>query len=485
MGLEQRLIQSQKLILSPQLRQYLKLLQLPILELRQAVETELEENPVLEEVPMSAKNEVSLSDVSSEDPPASKEQREEELVFQDKIAELDRIDEEYRDTIYHEGAEPSEDEIKDSAERKNYQESIVTRATTLADYLLWQLSYLTLDESGTRIAEEIIGNVDGDGYLRAEVAEIAQELAVEPEAVEKVLKEVQTLDPPGVSARTLQEALLIQLAKKDLDSELPKRIVAEAFALLERKHFSEIAKHLGVSESKVTEAFQAIAHLEPKPGRVFYANEPVAIVPDATIAADEQNPDAYKIEIHQESIPHLKISRKYRDMLKDKKIDQKTRAFLRNKLNSALWLMQAIGQRKTTLRMITEELVIAQKEFFERGFSHLKPLRLKDIAEKIKIHESTVSRAIALKYVSTPQGTIPYRSFFSSKLETEGGGEESQKSIMEKIRALVTAEDKKKPLSDAKIVKLLQAEGVKIARRTVTKYRELLKILPTHLRKVR
>lgn len=485
MGLEQRQIQSQKLILTPQLRQYLRLLQQPLLELKQAVEQELAENPVLEEISLSGQDEVSLSDLTKEDAPAAEPLRE--LDFQNKLAAMDRIDEEFKETPYS-GYDASEDD-EDSLKKKNYQESIIQKSTTLTDYLIWQLHFLDLSEEDNRIAEEIVGNIDEDGYLKVTVEELAQAarqgLPDQAAAIEKVLALIQTLDPPGVGARDLREALLIQISKSEKASSLARKIVEEHFALLEKKHFQEIARKLGVSEDSIKSAFHEIARLEPKPGRIFYSNEPITVVPDASVFPDEDNPGRYKIEIHQESVPRLKISASYRAMLKDKKVDAQTRAFLKSKIDSALWLIQAVAQRKSTLRSITEEIVKAQYEFFDKGFSHLNPLRLKDISERIGIHESTVSRAIAGKYLETPQGTIPYRSFFSNKMETDDGSLESQKSVAERIRQLITDEDKKKPLSDEKIVKILSSEGIKIARRTVAKYRDLLKILPTHLRKER
>lgn len=482
MGLEQRQIQSQKLILTPQLRQYLKLLQQPLLELRQAVEQELAENPVLEEDTLPAQEEASLSELGKDDGLPSEPVRE--LDFQNKIAELDRIDEDFKENPYS-GYESSGDENEETVKKKNYQESIISKETTLTDYLVWQLHFLDLNPEETRIAEEIIGNIDEDGYLKVTVEELKESLGESQAAVEKVLKLIQTFDPPGVGAKDLREALLIQISKSEKGNTLARKIIEEHFLLLEKKHFLEIAKKLGVSEDSVKKAFLEISHLEPKPGRIFYSNEPITVIPDASVFPDDDNPGQYRIEIHQESVPSLRISPSYRAMLKDKKIDVQTRAFLKAKIDSALWLIQAVAQRKSTLRAITEEIVKAQYDFFEKGFSHLKPLRLKDIAEKVSLHESTVSRAMSGKYIATPQGTIPFRSFFSNRMETDDGSLESQKSVTERIKQLIAEENKKKPLSDEKLVKILASEGIKIARRTVAKYRELLRILPTHLRKER
>jgi len=483
-GLEQRQIQSQKLILSPQLRQYLKLLQLPLLELKQAVEQELAENPVLEELSPDNETELPLSSISREEIPDVEGEKTVELDFQNKLDALGQIDQDFKETLYSD-TEPSEDETKEFAKKKAYQESIISKSPTLNDYLTWQLSFLDLDEEKTKIAQELIGNIDEDGYLKIDIQELSLSLGIAADTAEEVLKLVQTLDPPGVGGRDLREVLLIQLSKLNLSDSVAAKIVQDHFALLEKKHFSEIAKKLDISGETVKEAFQTISKLEPKPGRVFYANESIAMIPDATVYPDEDNPGEYRIEIHQESVPSLRVSTTYRKMLKDKKLDPAAKTFLRNKVSSALSLIQAISQRKNTLRAITEEILKAQHDFFDKGFAHLKPLRLKDIAEKIGIHESTVSRAVSGKYIVTPQGTIPYRSFFSNKMETEDGSLESQKSITERIKQLIAEENKQRPLSDAKIVRILSTDGIKIARRTVAKYRELLKILPTHLRKER
>ncbi|OGW70097.1 MAG: hypothetical protein A2036_01650, partial [Omnitrophica bacterium GWA2_50_21] len=361
MGLEQRQIQSQKLILTPQLRQYLRLLQQPLLELKQAVEQELAENPVLEEISLSGPDEVSLSDISKDEAPAAEPLRE--LDFQNKLAALDRIDEEFKETPYS-GYDASEDD-EDSLKKRNYQESIIQKTTTLTDYLMWQLHFLDLNEEDTRIAEEIVGNIDEDGYLKVTVEEVSKSLGQPAPSIEKVLALIQTLDPPGVGARDLREALLIQISKSEKISSLARKIVEEHFNLLEKKHLQDIARKLGVSEDSVKIAFHEIARLEPKPGRIFYSNEPITVVPDASVFPDEDNPGHYKIEIHQESVPRLKVSPSYRAMLKDKKVDAQTRAFLKSKIDSAMWLIQAVAQRKSTLRSITEEIVKAQYEFFD------------------------------------------------------------------------------------------------------------------------
>lgn len=367
----------------------------------------------------------------------------------------------------------------------DFQETLITRPESLFDYLEWQLHFLELDRNQKKIAEQIIGNIDPDGYLTIPLDDIAAATQCRAEEVRKVLDKIQRLDPPGIGARNLQEALLIQLERKGPEAVLAREIVKEQLDLLVKKDFRMLAKIFSASEQDIKKAIASISRLEPKPGRSFYAEEAIAITPDATVSIKDGTEDGLEIEVHHEFIPEIRINPEYRQMLRDKNLDDKTKDFLKTRLASGQDFLKALELRKSTLRAITEEIVRAQPLFFTRGFSELRPLRLKDIAERLQLHESTISRAIHEKYLKTPQGTIPYKSFFSQKLETLNGDGESQKSIMERIRALIEKEDSKKPLSDEQIVKSLKGEGVQIARRTVAKYRENLKILPTHLRKER
>ena len=481
MAFEQRLVQTQtqKLILSPQIKQYIKLLQLPLLELQNTAEQELTENPALEEDAGDGSIE-QKGDKESETP----EKNNEELDFQETFEKLDKLDEEFKTTLYsnHNAKLESLEELQ---KKHAYKESIINKAPTLTDYLLWQLKFLEFNEEQKHIAVHIIGNIDYNGYLKITVGELAEQLTMSPEIINEVVNTMQTLDPPGVGARNLQECLLIQLKqrKQDRDVVLAQTIVNEHFKLLEKRDFPQLAKTLGINEPKVNKVCDLITSLEPKPGRLFFQDEAIAIIPDASVYHSNDNDGGFDIEIHDGRVPHLRINKKYKAMLKDKSLDRKTKEYLKSKINAAFWFIKAIEQRKSTIRDITEHIVKAQSDFFERGLAFLRPLRLKDIAAQIGVHESTVSRAISDKYVNTPQGTVPYKMFFSNKMETEDGTFESQTSIMEKIKFLIGNEELKKPLSDSKIVTLLKARGIKIARRTVAKYREMLKILPSYMRR--
>jgi RNA polymerase sigma-54 factor len=300
-----------------------------------------------------------------------------------------------------------------------------------------------------------------------------------------VLQKIQSMDPPGIGARDLREALLIQLERKGPEATLAREIVRDHLDLLAKRDWKMLAKIFCASEPEIKKAAERIARLDPKPGRGFYAEDAVAITPDASVSIKDGTTDGLEIDIHKDLLPELRINAEYRRMMREKGLDAKTKEFLKTRLANGMDFLKAIELRGSTLKLITEEIVRAQPLFFTRGFSQLRPLRLKDIAERLSLHESTISRAVHGKYLKTPQGTLPYKSFFSQKIETEDGEGESQKSIMERIRSMIAKEDPRKPLGDESIAKNLKEEGITLARRTVAKYRETLKILPTHLRRQR
>ncbi len=462
--------------LSPQMRVYLQLLHLPVMDLRQAVENALEENPMLEEVSRTEEPE----DTETPTPSTAKDTDDEaEETLPDDWAAKDPL------TFTNAPSDLSRRKPEDTRKIKDFQETLITRPESLFDYLEWQIHFLELTTPQKKIAAEIIGNIDLEGYLKATVEEIAAASRSEAPAVEEVLRKIQSLDPPGIGARDLREALLIQLERKGPEATLAREIVRDHLALLAKKDWKMLAKIFSASEQAIKNAATLIARLDPRPGRSFYAEDAIAVTPDATVSIKDGTEDGLEIEIHNDFIPELRINAEYRRMMREKGLDEKTKEFLKTRLASGMDFLKAITLRGSTLRAITDEIVRAQPLFFTRGFSHLRPLRLKDIAERVNLHESTISRAIHGKYLKTPQGTIPYKSFFSQKVATENGDGESQKSIMERIRALVEKEDPRKPLSDLTIAKSLKEEGITLARRTVAKYREILKILPTHLRKHR
>lgn len=498
--MEHRLIQSQtqKLILSPQIRQYLRLLQLPVAELEQAVEIELVENPMLEEKKDTEEiPQADPDDSMSESPmtPSSKIDSK-EMRLGELYDHLEELDESFQ-TSYS-NKDLSRQDQTEMEERRSYQESLLTRPAQLSDYLLLQARLLPLSDKQKRMMDEIVGNIDEDGYLRVSAAEIAQTCKSTAAEAQQTIRIMQDFDPPGIGAANLQEALLFQIEKKIEERKahaipgvednlaalsLAATIVRDHLPLLEKRDFPALTRKTGAAAEDIKKAVLEIGKLQPHPGRAFQFEETQTVTPDAIVSFADDDETALKIDIPDEQIPELRVSAYYRRLLRARDTDEKTRAFLKEKLQAAMNFLKALSLRKSTIRGITEEITKAQPEFFEKGFSHLKPLRLKDIAAVLGIHESTVSRAIHGKYMATPQGLVPYKSFFSVRLETTDGSNESQKSIMEKIRRLISKEDEANPLSDQDIVKVLTSEGLVIARRTVAKYREMLKILPSHMRR--
>lgn len=467
--------QSQKMILAPQMRQFLKLLELPVFELEQKIQQEMNQNPALEESEPVPEIDLPTEEENEKNPNDSqvRDILEEMAAYQN----IHKLDDYSRDLSF-----ADHDEIQ---KRRDYQESIQTKLLTLYDYLEWQLGMLDLTDHEKIIAQEIIGNINDDGQLVVSVEEIAEKKKASLEEANRVLGKIQTLDPPGVGGRNLREILLIQLKKQEGDTSLAQKIVGDYLPYLERKQVDALARLLQITTQKVKQICRQIGKLEPKPGRIFYHEKPNFVVPDAAVSLSPEREDELVLDINHSYIPKLRINSSYREMLKNKNVDPETKAFLKQKIQSALDLIKALAQRKSTIQLITEEIMKAQRDFFSKGFSYLKPLRLRDVSERIGIHESTVSRAIQGKYLDTPQGTIPYKSFFSNRLApTEYGGEsESQKSALERLKNIIANENKLKPFSDAKLVELLNKEGIKVARRTVAKYRDLLKILPAYLRK--
>lgn len=464
------------MILSPQIRQYLKILQMPLFELAQEIDLEMSQNPLLEE-----RGDESDSNSDAENSPEVESGVTAEINPGEDYNKLEQLESNLGDHYSYESGSSGAN-AEDLQKLKDYQEASLTTEESLLDHLMNQIRLLDFSDEDLVIITEILGNLNEHGYLQAELSDIATACKTTTENVERLLKEIQKLDPPGIAARDLKETLLLQLERLP-ETELAREIVSGHLDLLEKRNISQIAKNLGLELDKVRREIEKITRLEPRPGRRFYQSEPISVVPDAVVRETDQKENRFKVEIRSERLPSLRINPYYKNMLNRNDLDETTRIFIKEKLQKAMDFLKAISQRKSTIREITEAIIREQPEFFDKGFSHLKPMRLKDIADTLGIHESTVSRAISGKYIQTPQGTIPFRSFFSSKLETSSGEAESQKSIMAKIKQMVDAEKPEKPLSDQALVKKLNDEGIMIARRTVAKYRELLKILPSYMRK--
>ncbi|HID94943.1 MAG TPA: RNA polymerase factor sigma-54 [Candidatus Latescibacteria bacterium] len=461
MGLQQKL--------APQLIQSLNLLQLSNLELEQVVRQELEINPLLEE-----HISLELQQERPEENPSEGEEREEELDFEFTEKDWGRYLAEGFDMAHtlREGS---------NREDREEMEKVPAVQISLMEHLLNQLKLSDLSEQDQKIGEYIIGNIDDDGYLRTSVEEIAKALGTRPEDVERVLKTIQTFEPAGVGARDLQETLTIQLSEKGLEETLAMKIVQSHLEDLKRHRYSRIAKSLGVSENEIRDAMKEISKLNPKPGLGSFGRAAEGIIPDVIV---ERVDNDYVTILNEGTIPTLRINPVYRSILSESSnASEETRNYVVEKLNSARRLIRAIQQRRSTLLKLANYIVKAQRDFFDNGVSRLKPMVLREAAEALGMHPSTISRASRGKYIQTPHGIFELKYFFESKVNSSSGEDLSQRSVMERIRQLVEAEDPRNPLTDPQIAGLLKKEGINIARRTVSKYRTALGISPAQYRK--
>jgi RNA polymerase sigma-54 factor len=451
---------AQQQMLSPQMRQSLEILQATALELQQLVRQEIETNPVLEE------------EVPEEETPAEEPVEEDE----DDSEELRQLEEDWSD-YSAEGAQNVD--AATEARRRQFLEG-VSPPETLAHHLETQLSRLALDPVQRRIATLLVGNLDEDGYLAATPEEVADEAGAETAEVIEVLHLLQTLDPPGVGARDLSECLRLQLARRGEGQSVAARVADGQLELLGRKKFAEIASALRVSQDEVREAGALIASLNPKPGRAFAGEVAQVLAPDVII---ERVGEEFAVSLVRDSVPQLRISRTYRDLLGEAAGGAEVRSYLRDKIRGGKFLIKSIQQRQQTILAIAREIAARQRAFLEEGVSALAPMTMAQVAEAVGVHETTVSRAIAGKTVATPQGVFEMKFFFTGGYRAADGAAVSSTSVKDVIAALIRGEDPLKPLSDQQIVQKLAADGLAVARRTVAKYREALGILPSHLRK--
>jgi RNA polymerase sigma-54 factor len=462
---------SQNLVMTQSLQQAIKLLQLSKIELEQLIQEELSTNPVLEEV----SNEIELSE---EERASAARQDVTNTVDSDPEALLKEIDRDYffSDYIEYQHARSMREDIELPA-----FDATLAKPTNLSDHLAWQLQFSAHQGRTREIGEAIIGNLNADGYLRATTAEIAALVSASETEVEEVLRMVQQFDPVGVAARDLRECLLIQLDYLKPPSDLPRRIVAEHLDYLQRHAYEELAKHLGCPLEEIQNALEIIRSLDPKPGSKYNAVDNAYVEPDVFVVRDG---DDYKIVLNEEDMPKLRINRNYQKLLaKDSGEQETTRNFVRERLNSAKWLLKSFVQRQRTIYKVVESIVKKQKDFLDRGIEYLKPMILSDVAYDIGMHESTVSRVVTNKYVHTPRGVFELKFFFSSGIRSSSGEDVSSLAVKRRIKQIVEGESPRKPLSDSKIMAMLNKEGLKIARRTVAKYREEMRIPPSKLRK--
>ncbi len=468
----------QKLVMTPQLQMAIKLLQLSRLELDEVVTQEMVENPLLEE---QGTEPTSSEELQSEVSGPEVERTEGDLEVSEKKNEIDaKWEEYYLDDSGDEGWRASN--ISPDDERPSYEQTLA-KTTSLVDHLLWQLGLSAISEKEKEIGTAIIGEINENGYLKTPLEEIAVIVDVSVSSVEAILKVVQGFDPVGVAAKDLEECLLIQVAQLELSGSLVENMIKNHLIDLEKKRYQNIAKACDATVEAVVEASKIIEHLEPKPGRPFFSSENVYITPDLHIVKSEGR---YVVTMNDDGMPKLKISPFYRSLLRSKgEVTAKTKSYLEEKFRSALWLVRSIEQRNRTIQLVGESILKFQYEFMEKGVSHLKPLILRQVADDIEMHESTVSRVTTNKYMYTPQGIYELKFFFNGSLPRVGSQSESLSSIAvrEMIRKMVDSEDGTRPLKDQEIVVRLKDADIEIARRTVSKYRAWLKIPPASRRK--
>ena len=483
-GLGQHTQLKQEMKINPRLYQAMDLLYMPLLDLQQHLKQELLNNPFLEMVEPEDEEEEEGTEETAEETPAEAEKKDGEEIDWEEIL-LDGFDTGGR---------------REEHEEREYYEPVTVDSRDLGDHLREQVALLELTPRQALLADEFIGNIAEDGYLSCPLEQITQGVndvviaaaeATERDETElplytaaeseEMLGIIQALDPAGVGARDLRECLMLQLREAGLEQSVPFRLVRDCYDELINHRWSEISKRFGISPSDVQRAADEIAKLDPKPGLIYSDRSDNYIIPDLIV---DKIDGKYHVFLNDANFPRLKLSRVYQEIARDKKkFDGENKEFISNKLNSANWMIQAIEQRRQTMLKVMNYIVERQRDFFEKGVQFLKPLTLREVAEVISMHESTVSRVTNEKFVQTPRGVLPLKFFFSSGLSTTDGEDVSARGIKAQIEKLVAEEDPKHPLTDQAIVNILKETGVQIARRTVAKYRDQLGVLSARMRK--
>jgi len=462
--------QTQKFILAPQMRLAIHMLHLPLIEFKTFLKNQIVENPVFEELDENLRDEKPDSDdtLLNENSSDTDENRKDEI---DKLMDLSEpASEIVENRQYDEGQD----------EEYKYREGVAARSGTLYDHLLMQLGVFSRSDIEQTIGEVILGNIDKNGYLEITLDEIAYNLNAERKNVEKTLSLIQGFSPSGVGARNLSECLLLQLKQKGRDNSLAAKIAKTHLADLEKKKFKKIAKDIGISIGEIKNALSEISHLEPKPGRSFDNECSRYTTPDVLLHTTK---NGYRIEMNTTGLPRLRISSRYKKLLKNKTTTEETRQYIRKKLEQASWLIKAAEQRNSTIKNIVEYVIKVQGDSLDNNLTSIKPLTLKEVAEATGVSVSTASRIVSNKHINTPHGIFALKRFFCGEIKQDNGEMISSQNIKVRIKELVSAEETSKPLSDESIIKMLRREDINIARRTVAKYREQLKIPPSNQRR--
>lgn len=483
--------------MTPQMQQSIQLLQMSAMELEQLANQEMMENPFLEVAEDTEANEDQKQQASDGSIPQDGEDHPVDFTYGEPEPEAPSVSVEAviptdltaphfneTDMNWDEYYDDSESRVytprEPQEEERDFADYVALREN-LYENLKWQLHVSPLTKRETEIGDYIIGNIDDDGYLRVSLEDLAIDLNCTVEEVERVLCVIHTFEPVGVGARSLAECLRIQLENRGVRDKVVLMIVSQHLDQLQKKKFKEIARQMSIDESKVREVFHQISHLEPKPGRARSADDVKYIQPDVFVKKVDEK---YMIFLNEGKTSGLRINNYYRSLLnRSGGFDAKEREFAEGKYKAAIWLIKNIEKRKSTILKVTEAVMTFQKEFLEKGTKALRPLTLKEIAEVVGMHESTVARVTTNKYVETPRGIFELKYFFSPGLETDSGEEASSTSIKEMLGQLIAGENPKKPYSDQKLAEMIQQRGINIARRTVAKYREQMHILSAKMRK--
>ncbi len=474
MALEQKLHLrlSQRLVMTPSLQQAIKLLQLSKLELQEMVTQELLENPLLEESAEEVKAEEAEAEAQEEKNQSEEEVRPQEATQDKEKDSFDEIDYDayFQDYIEY-GYNPRMTEEHDDFPIEN----TLTRPPNLTEHLTWQLNMSDASPAVKEVCVYIIGNIDEDGYLRSTNEEIQAAGPWDPDLVERAVETIQWLDPIGVGARDLRECLLLQLDFLEADVPLADVIIRDHWDDFMQPRFVQLAKTLGIEMKELEGIVEVIKHLDPKPGRKYSDERVIYVEPDVYV---QKVGDEYVIVLNDDGMPRLRINSRYRSMLgsMNSRSDGETVTYIKDKIRSAVWLIKSIDQRQRTIYKVAQSIVKHQREFLEKGINYLRPLVLRDVADDIQMHESTVSRVVTNKYMHTPRGLFLMKYFFHSGIDSDSGEDISSLTVKKKIRSYIEAEDPRKPLSDSRIMKTLNEEGINIARRTVAKYRDELNI---------
>jgi RNA polymerase sigma-54 factor len=475
-GFQQLQKQAQSLVLAPQLRNSLKILQAPAMELRSSILEELQANPLLEELPIES---ISVEE-QKETPNENERESDEELDFNaDDFSALEKMSEDMREQYAQENT--GQTYTHEDEERREHFMNSLTESASLQQHLIEQAELSDCDKQEREALLHLIGSLDDNGYLTETISNVALTARIPYGIVQKAASTLKTFDPPGIGSENMQDCLATQLDLRGRSDSLASKILCDHFNLLVRRRVPELKRKTGASAEDIQSAIEEISTLEPAPGKRFSPDINSVIDPDVSVYKDEY--DEWQVILNNDYIPRLRISNTYKEMLAKGTLTKTEKEFMLERMRSGKFLINSIEQRQQTIERITREILTIQNEFFEVGVSRLRPLTMSTIAEIVGVHETTVSRAIANKYIRTPHGVFAFKYFFTPGFKAANGESVSNKSIKDMIGHIIEEEDSAKPFSDQNIVDQLKNKDIKIARRTVAKYREELGILPTNLRR--